>query len=54
MFNIRTKLELFRVIIHGMLHLAGYEDKTKEEKIKMTATENLYIRKYYKKGSVNL
>lgn len=48
LFNVKTKMELFRIIIHGILHLAGYSDKTEMEKTKMTAKEDLYLRKYYK------
>jgi probable rRNA maturation factor len=54
LFKVSSKIELFKVIIHGILHLAGYSDKTKMKKTKMTEMEDLYIRKYYKKGSVNL
>ncbi|NLA25168.1 MAG: rRNA maturation RNase YbeY [Bacteroidales bacterium] len=32
--------ELFRVIIHGILHLLGYSDDTPESKQKMTAKED--------------
>jgi probable rRNA maturation factor len=32
--------ELFRVIIHGVLHLLGYKDKTKEEKELMREKED--------------
>ena len=35
--------ELHRVIIHGMLHLAGFTDKTLEEKQKMRGLENSYL-----------
>lgn len=35
--------ELHRVIIHGILHLCGYGDKTAEEKKEMTAKENKYL-----------
>ena len=35
--------ELHRVIIHGVLHLCGYKDKTTEEKATMTAMENKYL-----------
>lgn len=37
--------ELLRVVIHGMLHLAGYHDSSKEEKAKMRRTENKYLKK---------
>lgn len=36
--------ELFRVIIHGLLHLSGMEDKTKPQKLKMRNKENFYLK----------
>ncbi|NJM14770.1 MAG: rRNA maturation RNase YbeY [Bacteroidales bacterium] len=35
--------ELHRVIIHGVLHLVGYNDKVDDEKVKMRGKENLYL-----------
>jgi len=35
--------ELKRVIIHGLLHLIGYDDQTREEKKKMTRLEDYYL-----------
>ena len=35
--------ELCRVIIHGTLHLLGFRDKTKAEKLKMTEKEDQYL-----------
>jgi len=35
--------ELHRVIVHGVLHLLGYKDKSVEEKALMTAKENYYL-----------
>lgn len=35
--------ELFRVIFHGVLHLNGYKDKTKEDVKLMRAKENYYL-----------
>jgi rRNA maturation RNase YbeY len=35
--------ELHRVIIHGILHLCNYNDKTKSEKQQMTEKENIYL-----------
>jgi rRNA maturation RNase YbeY len=35
--------ELHRVMIHGILHLIGYNDKTKEEKVIMRRKEDYYL-----------
>jgi len=35
--------ELHRVIIHGILHLVGYNDKTDEQQKEMTEKENYYL-----------
>jgi probable rRNA maturation factor len=35
--------ELHRVIIHGVLHLLGYKDKTPEDNTKMTQKEDQYL-----------
>lgn len=43
--------ELFRVILHGLLHLCGYDDKDKKNKLIMTAKEDEYLQKV---GYVNL
>lgn len=37
--------ELFRVIIHGLLHLSGYKDKLVKDKRIMTEKENFYLKK---------
>ena len=36
--------ELKRIIIHGILHLLGYDDQTKQEKLMMTELENKYLK----------
>lgn len=38
--------ELNRVIIHGVLHLLGYTDKTKKDKGLMTEKEDFYLLKF--------
>ncbi len=38
--NENFELELKRVIIHGILHLIGFKDKSQKEKKKMRALEN--------------
>lgn len=42
-FKVSFEHELFRVMIHGTLHLLGYGDKTPEEKTLMTEKENFYL-----------
>ena len=37
--------EVARLIIHGILHLAGYNDRTRRQKDQMTRMENLYLRR---------
>ncbi len=36
--------ELPRVMVHGLLHLLGYKDKTKLDKSEMTQKENYYLK----------
>ena len=40
LFQTSVKNELNRVIIHGVLHLCGYKDKSEEEAILMREKEN--------------
>lgn len=35
--------ELNRVVVHGVLHLIGYGDKSPDEKMVMTSKENFYL-----------
>ena len=35
--------EIARLIIHGTLHLLGFEDKSKAKKVEMTKMEELYL-----------
>ena len=37
--------ELYRVIFHGVLHLAGYKDKTEKDQREMRGKENFYLNK---------
>lgn len=39
-FNVSFDRELHRVMIHGILHLCGYGDKTKADKLTMRKTED--------------
>lgn len=36
-------VELHRVIIHGVLHLAGHKDKSREQKLRMRKKEEAYL-----------
>lgn len=46
--NFRTTFdeELGRVMAHGVLHLAGYKDKSANDKIQMRQKEDLYLAAY--------
>ncbi len=41
--NVSFDHELYRVIIHGFLHLVGYDDKTEDDEFKMRFKENFYL-----------
>jgi len=42
-FKTNSTQELYRVLVHGCLHLCGYEDDTSEKKETMTSLENKYL-----------
>jgi len=44
-FKTDPQEELYRVLIHGCLHLCGYEDDTPTSKTEMTRLENQYLGK---------
>lgn len=46
-FNVSFEEELKRVIIHGVLHLCGYKDKSKEEDALMRQKENEKIKMFH-------
>lgn len=41
--NILFESELDRVLIHGILHLIGYNDTTPDERLQMRAKEDYYL-----------
>ncbi|MFZ4522329.1 MAG: rRNA maturation RNase YbeY [Bacteroidales bacterium] len=51
-FNQKPADELHRVIIHGVLHLIGYDDTNKKLKTIMTEKENFYLALLNSKGSL--
>lgn len=42
-YGVMFHVELSRVIIHGVMHLAGYKDKTDGDAAKMRERENHYL-----------
>ena len=46
LYNVEFNNELLRVIIHGILHLIGYNDKSDFEQKIMTEKENYYLSRY--------
>lgn len=47
-FNVSHSKELHRVMIHGLLHLCGYKDKSKKEITAMKEREDFYLNIYFK------
>lgn len=45
-FGVEWMEELKRVMVHGILHLAGYNDQDPEEKVKMREREDHYLDHY--------
>ena len=46
-FAVPFKTELRRVIIHGVLHLMGYKDKSEQDADTMRSKENFYLSKKF-------
>ena len=47
-YKVGVEEELLRIIVHGALHLIGYKDKSKKEKLMMSEKENKYLSLYKK------
>jgi len=47
LLGVSTNNELHRVIFHGILHLCGYKDKSKEEILQIRKAENKYLKSYF-------
>ena len=44
-YNDKFENELYRVIVHGLLHLLGYEDKKESDYELMKKKENYYLKR---------
>ena len=53
-YRVSEKNELLRVIIHGLLHLIGYDDNEKKRIRKMKSMENYYLVNYFKNELKNM
>jgi rRNA maturation RNase YbeY len=49
LFYAAPRKEMRRVLVHGVLHLCGYGDKTPREQRLMRAKENKYLAIYYER-----
>lgn len=46
-FNTTFRREVLRVLVHGILHLAGFDDRTEREKKEMRKLEDIYLDKFF-------
>lgn len=46
-YNVSFEEELLRVLVHGVLHLIGFKDKSEEDQFVMTQKENDSINDYH-------
>jgi rRNA maturation RNase YbeY len=46
-FKVTREEEITRLMIHGLLHLAGYDDQAEAQRVKMKALENKLLDKYF-------
>lgn len=42
-YDVSPENEFKRILVHGLLHLCGYDDRTSEDKERMTQRENFYL-----------
>jgi len=47
-YKVRADEEMARILVHGLLHMCGYSDKSKIKKTEMTGREDYWIKKLKK------
>jgi len=52
-FHSTWQAEIIRYILHGILHLTGYDDKTPAARKKMKAAENKWLQRFLKQPGWN-
>lgn len=52
-FHVSVQDEIIRLVIHGFLHLLGFDDKDRKDKIKMKRWENKLCKVYTSKFRIN-
>jgi len=45
-YGVSLEQELMRLVIHGVLHLLGYDDKSQKKRLVMKRMENRLVNKY--------
>ncbi|MEI8225145.1 MAG: rRNA maturation RNase YbeY [Bacteroidota bacterium] len=43
-YKASLKIELLRVMIHGVLHLSGYDDKTEKQRAEIRVMEDMWLK----------
>ena len=46
-YNVSTANETARLVIHGCLHLMGYDDRTAKQRSKMKAVEDMVLARWF-------
>jgi probable rRNA maturation factor len=46
-YKVPLEKEVLRLIVHGTLHLTGWEDGTRSEKLRMRRRENVFIERFF-------
>lgn len=46
-YDVPLEKEVLRLIVHGVLHLCGWDDKTRSQKLRMRKRENAFIESFF-------